>query len=191
MTLPATYEEAAALVRAKECLRLIGEGDFFDPGYGAFNPEAGRVLLRRIMRSFADLDGAATLALINFAKAGWDDADLAIRQLITERLDRGEPLGSFLSAYNAEILNGYTVRAPRGSKPATNIVADMAIVCVMLELINRFGLKPTRISRRRPSAASVTAQALAETGLHRGGEDAVTKVWQRYGPQVLPGMVGW
>src|SRR5262245_47798687 len=112
MTLPATIAEAQAIEFAKERLRRVNAGDFFDPGYSAFHPEAGRILLRRMMRDFASCNTDAMLALINQARAGWDDADLAVRAIITEYLNRGETLPTSLAAYNTDVINGYVARAP-------------------------------------------------------------------------------
>jgi hypothetical protein len=132
----------------------------------------------------ASLSGAALLALIDFADAGWDDAHLALTQMITEYLHRGEKMPPFLATYAARVLNR-RAPGPVGPKPATHFVADLVICMLMAELITRFSLKPTRYSKRRPSAASITAQALAEAGLHRGTEAAIEKVWKRWGVRIL------
>jgi hypothetical protein len=182
--LPISYHEAQALAFAKQQIAIMRDGAFFDVGFGAFHPDAGRVLLRRIMGDVASLNGGALLQLIDFARAGWDDAHLTLTQMITEYLHRGETLPPFLATYNAEVLNR-RVSGPVGPKPATQFVADLVICMLMAELITRFGLKPTRYSKRRPSAASITAQALAEAGLHRGAESAIEKVWKRWGARIL------
>ena len=185
MTLPAiSFSDAAAIQFARQAIARLRSGSFFDEGLEAFHPDAGRVFLRRIMGDAANLNGGTLLQLIDFARAGWDDADTVLREVIVEYHHRGEMLPPFLATYASGIISG-RVRGPDGPKPATHFVADLVIVMIMADLIGRFSLKPTRYSRRRPSAASITAQALAEAGLSRGSEAAIEKVWKRWGRRVL------
>jgi hypothetical protein len=184
ITLPATFAEAQALAFAKERIAIARSGDFFDPGYSAFHPDAGRVFLRRMMGDVASLNGDALLQLIDFARAGFGDADTVLREMIVEHHNRGESLSPFLATYAAEIVSGRG-RGLDGPKPATYFVANLVIVIIMIELMDRFGLNPTRYSKRRPSASSVMAQALTETGLTRGSEAAIAKIWQLWGQRFL------
>jgi hypothetical protein len=43
-----------------------------------------------------------------------------------------------------------------------------------------------RSSSRRPSACSIVGAVLIEAGIGRGGEEAIRKIWERYGPPVVP-----
>jgi hypothetical protein len=190
MTLPVTLVEAEALEFARDWIARGREGDFLGLGYSPLHPDAGRAFLRRMIRQYALGPDRQMLTIIDCARAGWDDADLVLRDLILEYTNRGEPLPAFLATYNAEIVTGRIIPRPRGRKRAANLLQDISIVTLVLELIERFGLKPTRYqagSKRRPSACSVAAGAMAESGLHRGDERAIQQIWLRYAPAVLPG----
>jgi hypothetical protein len=62
------------------------------------------------------------------------------------------------------------------------------IICLLIALMKEFStLNLRRSSRRRPSACSIAAAALNECGIGRGQEEAIAKIWQTFGPPVLPG----
>jgi len=64
-----------------------------------------------------------------------------------------------------------------GRRPAT-FLRDFFLVYLIVELTEKFGLKPRRNQlgkKRRASACSIAAIAAAQTGLHRGGEGAMQK----------------
>jgi hypothetical protein len=129
--------------------------------------------------------------LVDLADAGWSDADLSLRELIAEVSAHG-PLPPVLAAYNIKIINPQGLRAARtrGRKKATNFLADLAIVVVVLMLVEKFGLRPTRFQpakSRRPSACSIVADVMTDANLHRGGETALQEVWRRLSPLVIRG----
>jgi hypothetical protein len=136
------------------------------------------------MKNFAGFgmsEAQGLLLLIEFARAGWDDADIALREMFIERANRTEEISPYLRTYIAGIISR-PINAPVGPKPATNIAADIAIAMVVFTLmLPPHNLKAQRSTRRKPSACSVAAQALAEAGLHRGGEQAIEKIWKRWG----------
>jgi hypothetical protein len=195
MTLPATLQEAQALSFAREWFANLNTDDPLGLGVPLLHHDAGHLWLRRIMM-LANSDDAAgaqmQLELVCRARAGYDDAHLALVAMITERTNRHEPLPALLAGYNIELINGRTVRRPPGRQLADNLLQDIAVVGCMMGLMRLFGLKPTRYkySRLRPSAASVTARAMTEAGLHRGTEGAVEKIWQRLKGHALPGYIG-
>jgi hypothetical protein len=185
-TLPATLQEAQALDFARDWLKRW---------QAEFAEGEGRAFLREGLKNLAGHIGPnATLDLMDRAYAGSEDAHLVLVDMINEYTNRHEALPSFLATYNAEFLTGRVVfRSPPGPKWTTNFTQDVCIVLLMVELVRRFDLRPTRnkLQRRRPCAASVAAQATAELGLHRGTEEALGKIWQRVAPSVLYGMIGW
>ena len=191
-SLPVSFNEAAALEAAREFIRKLGEFEFWDGlGVNAWHPDAGRRWLRQAMKNFVTCNGAgegqALLLLIEFARAGWDDADITLREMIIEYHHQGKIFPPFLAAYNAEIVAAHMVRPPPGPRRADNIAADVAIASLVFTLtLPPHSLKARRTSRRKPSACSVTAQALAEAGMHRGGEEAIEKIWKRWGHRLLP-----
>jgi hypothetical protein len=147
------------------------------------HPEAGRAFLRRLMKQAALGNAFAMDDLVAVADAGWDDADIALRELIAEFVNRNEPLPAVLAAYNIRALNPSRAPRARGPKPATNTLQDITIITLLTELVERFHLRPTRYQlgrRTRSSACSIASVALTEAGLHRGGEKAIQQIWGHY-----------
>jgi hypothetical protein len=144
-TLPLTLQEAQALEYARDWLQRM---------QAEFAEGSGRAPLREMIKNLASHIGPnATLDLMDRARAGSEDAHLILVDTINERTDRHEPLPSFLATYNAEFLTGRVVfRSPPGPKRMTNFYQDVYIVLLMVELVSRFHLKPTRnkLQRRRP-----------------------------------------
>ena len=57
---------------------------------------------------------------------------------------------------------------------------------LIMDLMARFPVKLFRNeASKRPSACSTVTEALAEEGLKRGGEQAIRKIWERYGPPAV------
>jgi hypothetical protein len=187
--------DEAALAFARQFIASMQEGEFMGLGCTAVHPDAGHRVCRYIMKKYAERDdvfgAGAMLRMMDYARAGWDDADIALREMIADHNRRHEPLPPFLETYNAEIVLGLDpqARGQPGTPRAANLVQDLIFMVLMMELCDRFGLKPTTFyyAARLPSATSVAARAAAESGLHRGGADAMAKIWQRYAHAVVPG----
>jgi hypothetical protein len=197
--LPATLDyEAELFAFAREWIAPFREeGNFMDLGFAPLHPECGLAFARRIIKQYALMHPFNMDDIVKKAQAGWDEADLALRELIAEHVDRGKALPSILAAYNVQLLNprGAPPAKPRGQKKASNIMRDIVITTLIMELIERFpasGLKPTRYQlgrKRQHSACSIVAIVLAEAGLYRKGEETIQKIWKHYAPAVLPGTV--
>lgn len=116
MTLPATWIEASALQYAVEFIAACQQGDFLNLGCAPLHSDAGRALLRRFLKHYACQHAFNMDTLVASAQAGWEDADIALRQLIADHVDRGEPLPSVLAAYNVRLINPSMARPqkPRG-----------------------------------------------------------------------------
>jgi hypothetical protein len=193
--LPANYFEALeseARAYTKQFIATAKQGDFDGLGCELTHPDAGHRLLRRLMSQWvAHSSAMQEFMLVEVALAGWEDAQIVCRDLILEYTNRHEPLPSFLAYYNAKVLAGHVAPRPRGSQKADNILIDMLIVTVVMELVAR-GLQEHRRQlgrKRHASACSIVADAIAEAGLHRGGEEAVWAIWKRYRRAVVPGWV--
>lgn len=193
-TLPATLDEAEALTFARGWIASMREGELGDLGFAPLHPQAGHALVRRLLQIGLENPRQA-LAILEAARAGWDAADDAIRDVILEHISQGEPVPPLLAEYHAAIVAGQVVAKPQGRKKSTNIVQDICIVVLIIELIERFpDLKPTRSQLesknrpvKKPSACSITATAMTEAGLHRGTEKAIQEIWRHYSPRILPG----
>jgi hypothetical protein len=187
-SLPATIVEAEALSYTRAWAARADAGDFLGLGCSILDPECGPRFLRRLMRTCWENSARAQLLLIELARAGWDEADDLLRELILEFINRGEPLPAFLATYNAWVVTGSrTAPRPRGRKKSTNVMQDVAVVVLVVELVECFNLRPTRNAvSSRPSACSVAARVVRPMG-----EEAVNKVWRKYGPIITRGMRGW
>jgi hypothetical protein len=195
MTLPATFVEAETRLFARRLIAACRDADLFNTGRGAFDPQAGRAFLHTMMKKIALTTPEGMLWIIECARAGWNDADAALRQLFLDFTNCGERVPTFLATYAAEVVNRRAARAPPGRAPVAYFVQDMFVVILIAELVARFNLKATRnvTARRHPSAASIVADAMAEAGLHRGAEKAINVVWGRYGRYATRAQVpgGW
>jgi hypothetical protein len=165
----------------------MNDGDFLGLGCSALDPEAGQRFLRRLMRMSWESSSHAQLLLVDLARAGWDDADAVLRDVILEITNRGEPMPAFLASYNAWIVTGGRAPRTRGRKKTSNVFEDIVICVLVVELVVRFGLRPTRnLYAPRESACSIAAKVVRPMS-----EMAATKIWHRYGPAVVRGMIGW
>jgi len=158
-------------------------------GIAPLQPGGGRIMLRQLLKRFAFWNPLNLSQLCVWARNGWDDADLALRELIAEFAEHGVPMPATLSAYSLELIQPNRVLpAPaRGRKKATQLLQDICITVLVILLVEEHGLTPTRRQKSRPSACSVVAEALAEKGIHRGSEAAINKVWERCSPRILNG----
>jgi len=188
--LPVSYLEAAAMAFARDWIAAARKANFLELG-DPFNTDAMHTLVRRAVANLADMHERNAARLADLALAGAEDAIEGLKDLIAERHARGLPLGMALGTFDTIIKDRpATVRRPR-SHPPGNFLANFIIVCLLMELLRQFpALSLRRSSRFRPSACSIVSVALTEAGLSRGGEEAIRKIWERYGPPVTPGY-GW
>jgi hypothetical protein len=193
-TLPATAVEAEALTFAREWLVRIQEAGSPWSEHSPFTAEAGRAVVRHLMRCGALLHSINRLQIIAMARAGDADADAVLRQLLIEMQSRGDPLPTELAAYNMELLHG-GLHPPPGPKRKDKTLRDLCIAMTVAAVVDRFGLTPTRntASRGRPSArrsaCAIVAEALGFVGISTG-EKAVEAIWTRLA-NVMPTVPGW
>jgi hypothetical protein len=187
--LPATMIEAEALAFAAEFLARGHEGDGLGPPPA--DPAAGHAFMRQLFRAICDWGPQAMNAVVELAERhGESAAHEALLDLRDERIERNEPLGAVLGAY-VIALRTRPFRPHRGWS-RTNVLQDLMLVVLMLELVERFGLKPTRsqvgnLESKPPSAASIAASAAAAANMNRGSEKAFHQLWLKYSPRILPG----
>jgi hypothetical protein len=179
--------EGSALAAAREWIARCLEPPeastlFFGVVLPPMHPPAGRVVFREMTKQWALWHPFNMTKVCEAARAGWDEADLILRELIATFVNRGEQLPAVLAAYNIELLAQATQPRPRGRKKTAQWLQDICIATLIVLLVEQFGLKPRRrqSSMSKPSACSIVAQALSEAGIHRGGERAIEKVWQHY-----------
>jgi hypothetical protein len=187
--LPVTYNEVAAVDFARSWVKRMLEGDFLGLGLPPLHPQTGSALLRRMIQEYAMHDPGQMLLAIDLAYLGVEDARIALSDLILEFTNRHEPLPSFLAEFNARMIRGSLPARLRGQKKITNYIQDVCIATLVMELIGRFCLKPTRYQygrKRKLSASSIVADILSEFHVHRGGETDVQDIWRRWWPILFP-----
>jgi hypothetical protein len=184
MMLPATYDDA----NAAEALAFAGGwiAGAREPG-GLFHSDAESVYCRAAMKEWALAHPFCADEIVYFAENGSEPAHLALIEIIAEKKDRNEPLGAVFGAYDIRRDNPLRARPrpnPRGPTEADNFVRDVAISLLVVELKDRFNVPPTQNpATGRPSASSVAALALVESGVvEKMTFKGVEKIWKRYVP---------
>jgi hypothetical protein len=184
--LPATFVEAEALAFARDWVAWARR----DP-QGIFHPNATTVYGTAAMKSWARWPFGED-DIVYFAENGCKEAALALRELIADHNNRGEPLTAVLAAYNIRLINPNRRPRKRGPGPAQNFIRDFGITMLVIHLMERFGLRPTQRTNRKaklhpPSASGIAATALTEAGINIPlGFKGVEKIFARY----LPALAG-
>ena len=130
-----------------------------------------------VLKAHAEFD--PTIA--ELAVMGWRLGDTAVRELIGEMQGRGAALPAHLAAYDAKHSR------LRGREGATNVLRNIAITVIVGQVVERFGLKPTRKGAKQKSASSVVSEALVAERINcLTGEKAVEEIWRRYKRMWLP-----
>jgi hypothetical protein len=184
-TLPATVTEAEALAFAVDWLRRFQEyAD--DIGGVPLDPATEHLFAKQWCRMCAEAhvhgaEGVVELAITH----GEPSAHEALVEIIDEKTERNEPLGAILGAYSIRLHR--RPFQPHSGPPRTTLIRSVIYSVLIVELVDRFRLHPTRRQRQRPSACSIVAAAAQQLGLHRGGEDAFRQVFKRTAPMFVPG----
>jgi hypothetical protein len=190
------FRESAMLQFARDSLAAArGCFEVGDP----LNVDSMHAMVRHMCKHLADLHERNAVRMVDLALAGAEDADQGLRDLIAERNGLGVPLGAALATYSTIISERASAHRRPHSRPCENFLANFVIVCLIIALRQQFPdlrlrrsvHSAARAKRRRPSAFSIMATVLAEAKLGRGGEEAIRKIWERYGPPVNPGFGGW
>jgi hypothetical protein len=199
MTLPDIDDhlEARAAAFTKEILaRMIDEPVEFVDGFRTswLDASAGHDLMVAISKALARSGTHGLRVVIEHARSGLKEADVALRQLAVELIDSGTPRPVFLDVYlaDAHILPVGSRR--RGPKRQTNFVRDMAILVLIILVSEKFGLKPTRAYglTKRPCGCSIVADVLSEARsagaieFQAPTEQAVAAIWKRYSAIACP-----
>jgi hypothetical protein len=180
INLPVKYNqalEAEALSFAKNWI-----AEHCEPR-GAFHSETKRLFGTPLMKRWAQIHPFGADDIVYLAENGSPEADRALRDVIAERTDRGEPLGAVLGAYNIRVLHGIKTTKP-GPAKTDNFVRDIAVVTLVEQLQKQFRLSIHKNpGSTRPTATSIAAEALTGAGIgivfsHK----AVAKIWNRYHP---------
>jgi hypothetical protein len=196
-----TYEDAKAALLAADALayacervRMVRDEKitFFGLELSWFEKTDCRALVREMMKRGAQ-QPLAMMDLANMARAGWDLADEAMRELIIEYQHNKLDMPPTLEAYNMEITDPRRrVRhdGVKGRKTADNVLRDITTTALIGDVCRTFSLTPTRSrlsKRKRPSGCGIVAQALREEHVTSIEDEAVIRIWARYGAIAFPG----
>jgi hypothetical protein len=190
MQLPTTYVqavEAEALAYAKNRIAWFRERRWFSPD-SLLSPEAARAFARQHLKQRALEHPNHMLQIIGKARAGYKDFREAMLELANEYHHRREhappPLAAFQMDWNAGLL-----RRTRTRDKVSNSTRNAVIAYMVWLLCGKFGLKPTRRSRRRSSACSIMAVALASEfppGIIKPDEKEVETIWNEWKLLAVP-----
>ena len=187
MTLPVTFAEAAeaqALIFARQEIEWFNSNPLgiFGVEFLWMDKAENQRFAIHMVKQYASAHPLNTMAIADAARAGWDVAEEALRELIAEYLDRGEQMPTYLQAFTMEIVRNRPDRIP-GPKRSAEFFRNVVIATVVGKVCGRFGIKPTRRSRRRASGCSIIA-ALPDMPV----ESAVEAIWKKFGrPHIANG----
>jgi hypothetical protein len=129
--------------------------------------DAGHLLLRNHIRRMLREGAIETLKVIAAAEQGHRDADLALRELGAEMLDRGEMPNATLRSYLVKALVMAPVMYPEGEGRdiADNWTRNVGIAVMVSLAMAQWHLKRNRNpATKRPSASTIVALALRKRG---------------------------
>src|SRR5262249_35828221 len=137
--LPATITQAMleidAVNHARETVRKIRDEKipFFGLPLSWFQKSESRRFVLEFMKQAAKHpSGLGMMDLANYARAGWDLADDALRELYIEHEHRNESMPPPLRSYIMERTDPRRVyRRPRGQKKSDNFLRDLAVTVVV------------------------------------------------------------
>jgi hypothetical protein len=152
-------------------------------GVPALQPGAGQDFLREHLQLTAMSDVFGMMWVIENARAGWDEARIALRELQIKFMHSNKEPPALLKAYIMEILKEPSGRS-RGRRKSKNVLQDICFVALVADLVKQFALDPTRKtnSQHCNSACDYVAVAINRTRwLGRSvNYKAVEAVWLRW-----------
>lgn len=165
--LPEATRVAEARAFLRRWLEELKNEDLISNLVGARMPPtlhrgAGETLARHCIKARAMSGVEGMMQMIEVARAGWDEADAALRELYVEfRHHRQEPPPE-LVAYAMEVLPK-PYRRSRGQRKSRNALQDVVFAILMAEVVHKFGLHPTRKSdAHRDSVCDILVMVIRE-----------------------------
>jgi hypothetical protein len=161
--------------------------EYSEPGIGILHDTFS---FKKAMRAWALHHPFGADDIILFAENGSQEAHEVLIDLIAEQFDQGRN-SAVLANYNIRSLKASRDPKKPGPTKVDNFRRDIGIALLVYALIKQFDLAAHHNpASRRPSASTIAADALTEAGMGIGiGHRGVAKIWNRYGPLVLPGAV--
>jgi hypothetical protein len=155
--LPATSDAADMVSTVRHWVDLVGE---------FMTAEAGRRVLRSYIRDMLRRGTIPTMQVIAAAEAGHQDADMALREVAAEYIDRREEMPTEVANYVQRALVMPPVTYPPGRNLADTWLRDVCIAVLVRLAVERWDLPATRSrASKRPSACSVVTRALTRLNI--------------------------
>jgi hypothetical protein len=171
--------EAEALAYARQLLAEYGE---------LLSPKNSRIVSREFLKDYALSHPFNLSSLMHDARAGWEDAHLALVEMIAEFAGSGRLPPPQLASYTIDALNPDLPPRPRGPNKANQVTRNILVVSMVSALLERFepfGLRAVRNRQakapaRRSSACALVAKALEDRPGAKLGERAVEAIWENF-----------
>jgi hypothetical protein len=178
--LPATLDEAAyAIEYARKLFAALKENKVDVPGATEtrlFHAAESRRLVVHVLKSCAMSETKQMMLIVSEARAGSGLAQDAMQELLLELHNRGIQPPTYLAAYAMELIKDGPSPRKTGPNEADRFVRNVAIIAVVRDVAQKFGLYWTRnpASLSRPCACWIVAEALGMS------ESAVVAICQDY-----------
>ncbi|WP_441259624.1 hypothetical protein AB7008_23700 [Bradyrhizobium sp. 521_C7_N1_3] len=184
--------DAVAYARQLVCMVRDEKLEFCGVPLNWFDKGDNHLAARKLIERLAVLSPDLMLDLPHLAHAGWGLAHEALLNLHVQYEHQGKPRPPALAAYIQELASGRTYLHIPSKKREDNFLRKIAINFIVGSVCERFKMKPTRSSRRKPSGCSIVTKALADERIAIG-EDAVTAIWAQLGKVAFPAefRAGW
>jgi hypothetical protein len=183
---PTDPEVEAAIAVARDWIaggRVATDFNVYGAPLQFLGKEAGRDLIRRMMKQLTMSHPFRLLQTIDAARQGERVADEVLRELIAEHVGTNTPLPPQLAAYNIEVCYHGRPAVSRGPRREDRFLRDLCLATVVAYVVERFAFRPTRgRGSSRPSASWIVAEAWAREHMRPPFDDKrVEKAWQRFG----------
>lgn len=178
--------ETAALEFARSLVATLND-EKVDLGNGQLSllrKEDNRRFVRAMLKDWASAAPNNMIAVADWARGGWPVADEALKELAVEYWQRDEKPPTYLTAYMMEVTSAAHRRAPAQMK-ADYVLRDLAIVIIVHETCERFGLKPFGRSARKRCGCAIVGIALGEANMQMSYKN-VAAIWNKYGKRCFP-----
>lgn len=173
MQLPARLDEAEAYQFARDWID--------EQRQWGFHPDAERLHGKQWMKQYLQFGPSYADEVKFWAEQGHEQAHLALQEAIDERVDRNEPLGAVLGAYDIRLRNRFP--KPAGRPIAFNTsIRDCVIALLVYEMQTRFpklGIYWNGKSKRE-TLTTIAARALKDAGIIAVDHKTIAKIFDRY-----------
>ena len=126
-----SFDDGPALAEARTLIANAKEPCEWLFGMSPLNPQAGHAFLRDTIKRYAMHNAFTMTRVCTMARAGWDEAEIALRELIGEIMNRGDQLPTVLGAFAIELLDPRRPHHFSGPKKAGRFLQDICITVIV------------------------------------------------------------